>query len=286
MKITVKHYLNKRLKPKKVERKGKSYNAYPLYVQVLVKGKQAQIKSRLDYFTGLPQLSNDAVDQHYFLFGKDPKNEPYYFTQTEFKSLEINPIYELIIEETKFIEYVIEYQLTNLGTPNLSAISPLMSELLDDYYDVKIFNENEVIAKLAAPLFNGIPNIEKYFFTAMYDVVEGHGVDAKGAYSLIISFLDEISILKGDIYHNELEKVKDYLHLISLRFEFSDFLSEGQSSGPANISVYTILHSSLKLKWYEFLEVKIPNDRRKRIGFYKESIKRLYNYEYQIFKNV
>lgn len=50
-KITVKHYLNKRAKPK-VYRKEEYY---PLYIQMIVDAKKAQIKSRLNQYLGLYQ---------------------------------------------------------------------------------------------------------------------------------------------------------------------------------------------------------------------------------------
>lgn len=43
-KITVKHYLNKRAKPKHFEQD----TFYPVYIQIIVAGKKAQIKSKID----------------------------------------------------------------------------------------------------------------------------------------------------------------------------------------------------------------------------------------------
>ena len=48
-KITVKHYLNKRAKPRVYQRE----DYYPLYVQLIVDAKKAQIKSRLNQYLGL-----------------------------------------------------------------------------------------------------------------------------------------------------------------------------------------------------------------------------------------
>jgi hypothetical protein len=48
-KITVKHYLNKRAKPKMFRKE----EYYPLYIQLIVDAKKAQIKSRLSYYLSL-----------------------------------------------------------------------------------------------------------------------------------------------------------------------------------------------------------------------------------------
>ncbi len=48
-KITVKHYLNKRAKPKVLRRE----EYYPLYIQLIVDAKKAQIKSRINSYLGL-----------------------------------------------------------------------------------------------------------------------------------------------------------------------------------------------------------------------------------------
>ena len=48
-KITVKHYLNKRAKPKVYQREA----YYPMYIQLIVDAKKAQIKSRLNQYLGL-----------------------------------------------------------------------------------------------------------------------------------------------------------------------------------------------------------------------------------------
>ncbi|SOD88536.1 hypothetical protein [Spirosoma fluviale] len=70
-KITVKHFLNTRLKGKQ---QADGSNAYPLYVRIMVKGQQSDIKSRL---TGLIQ------PEHYDWF----KNEYRLFLEQEIKDI-------------------------------------------------------------------------------------------------------------------------------------------------------------------------------------------------------
>ena len=48
-KITVKHYLNLRAKPENLGRE----KFYPLYIQIIVNGKKAQIKSRIDEYLNI-----------------------------------------------------------------------------------------------------------------------------------------------------------------------------------------------------------------------------------------
>ena len=50
-KITVKHYLNKRAKP----RFYKQEEYYPVYIQLIVDAKKAQIKSRINQYLDLYQ---------------------------------------------------------------------------------------------------------------------------------------------------------------------------------------------------------------------------------------
>jgi hypothetical protein len=56
-KITVKHYLNQRAKPK-LSRKEEYY---PLYIQLIVDAKKAQIKSRLSQYV---PLYHSEIEQH------------------------------------------------------------------------------------------------------------------------------------------------------------------------------------------------------------------------------
>jgi hypothetical protein len=106
-KITVKHYLNRRAKPK-IYRKEEFY---PLYIQLIVDAKKAQIKSRIsqylvNYHSEVGQLTQ-----------KDPELDKLilagYFTEKLFERIheeEIFPVAHLIGDEVSVITKIIKFQ--------------------------------------------------------------------------------------------------------------------------------------------------------------------------------
>jgi len=103
-KITVKHYLNKRAKP----REYKKELFYPLYVQLIVDAKKAQIKSRIDeqfeiYESEIEQITkNDKELDKLILNGyfNDKQIEKIYSNQ-------IFPLYQLLSDEINVIKRII-----------------------------------------------------------------------------------------------------------------------------------------------------------------------------------
>jgi hypothetical protein len=105
-KITVKHYLNTRAKEK-------IYNNeafYPLYVQIIVKGKKAQIKSKINEFlkiyrSDIDRITNgDARFKELITLG--------YFSENRllaFNKAKLFPIYHLLKDEQNFITKVISF---------------------------------------------------------------------------------------------------------------------------------------------------------------------------------
>ena len=59
-KITVKHYLNLRAKPELIGRE----KFFPLYIQIIVNGKKAQIKSRIDEYLGIYRSDIERLSEN------------------------------------------------------------------------------------------------------------------------------------------------------------------------------------------------------------------------------
>ncbi len=53
--IAIKHYLNKRVKPRKVVHNGKDFAGYPIYIRITVKQQDTQLKSIIDQYV-IPEL--------------------------------------------------------------------------------------------------------------------------------------------------------------------------------------------------------------------------------------
>lgn len=103
-KITVKHYLNKRAKP--VTYSKEKY--YPLYIQIIVNGKKAQIKSKINehlsiYRSDIERITkNDRELNKLFLNG--------YFSDSQLANIykkKVFPIYHLLSDETNIITRII-----------------------------------------------------------------------------------------------------------------------------------------------------------------------------------
>jgi hypothetical protein len=106
-KITVKHYLNMRAKAKTFERE----KYYPLYIQIIVNGRKAQIKSRIDehlkiYRSDIERLT--ANNETLFALIMDG-----YFSEkllTSIAKKKIFPLLQLLEDEVSVLKRIIVYQ--------------------------------------------------------------------------------------------------------------------------------------------------------------------------------
>ncbi len=106
-KVTVKHYLNQRAKEKVFQKE----LYYPLYIQIIVNGKKAQIKSRMHEFIKIYRsdieriTQNDADLYNLILNG--------YFSEKFTESIEkrkLFPLAQLLQDEISVIKRIIIYQ--------------------------------------------------------------------------------------------------------------------------------------------------------------------------------
>jgi hypothetical protein len=105
-KITVKHYLNKRAKPRLLRKE----KYYPLYIQIIVSGKKAQIKSKINehlkiYRSDIERLTNQEEELNdLFLEG--------FFTESFLKTIlksRMFPLYHLLNDEVQVITRIIKF---------------------------------------------------------------------------------------------------------------------------------------------------------------------------------
>ena len=106
-KITVKHYLNKRAKPRFYQQE----EYYPVYIQLIVDTKKAQIKSRINkylelYQSELKNIHRDEVELKKLILSG-------FFTDELFERIvndKIHPVSSLLNDEISVITKIIELQ--------------------------------------------------------------------------------------------------------------------------------------------------------------------------------
>ena len=106
-KITVKHYLNLRAKDKIFQKE----KYYPLYIQIIVNGKKAQIKSRIHEFLKIYRSDIERITQNNADFSELILNG--YFSERFIESIEkkkIFPLHQLLLDEIAVIKRIITYQ--------------------------------------------------------------------------------------------------------------------------------------------------------------------------------
>ena len=106
-KITVKHYLNKRAKPRFYLQE----EYYPVYIQLIVDAKKAQIKSRInqyleEYQSEIRTIHRDEIQLKKLMLSG-------FFTDDLFERIQrdkIYPIFPLLNDEINVIKNIIELQ--------------------------------------------------------------------------------------------------------------------------------------------------------------------------------
>ena len=105
-KITVKHYLNKRAKPRVYNKE----KYYPLYIQIIVSGKKAQIKSKINEHLKIYRSDIERITQQ-----NEELNELLlagFFTDSLMKSIVKNktfPLFHLLNDEVQVITRIIKF---------------------------------------------------------------------------------------------------------------------------------------------------------------------------------
>jgi hypothetical protein len=105
-KITVKHYLNKRAKPR-IHGRDKYF---PLYIQIIVSGKKAQIKSKINEHLKIYRSDIERVTQHDEVLNDLLLNG--YFSDNQMKNISRNkvfPLFHLLSDEVQVITRIIKF---------------------------------------------------------------------------------------------------------------------------------------------------------------------------------
>jgi hypothetical protein len=103
-KITVKHYLNKRAKPKFLHKE----KYYPLYIQIIVNGKKGQIKSKINehlkiYRSDVERITKNNENMNALLMEGYVSDKFF----EEIKKLKIFPLSHLLMDEVVVITRII-----------------------------------------------------------------------------------------------------------------------------------------------------------------------------------
>ena len=148
-KITVKHYLNKRAKAKIQG----SEKYYPLYIQIIVSGQKAQLKSKIhEYFSSyrgyIEKLFPDREKAKLINQG--------YFSDDQFKKIsheKIFPLTNIFADETDLITRIIKDILfINTKLFSLNNFSSI--------YDLHIIDIHEILEQ----------SVKKYYFRELNDI--------------------------------------------------------------------------------------------------------------------
>jgi hypothetical protein len=145
-KITVKHYLNFRAKEKVFQKE----KYYPLYIQIIVNGKKAQIKSRIHEFLKIYKSDIDRITQNNADFSELLMNG--YFSEKLIESIEkkkIFPLQPLLLDEIAVIKRIISQQrpfdnenftLFNFGW-EYQVHTTEITKIFDDHIKDQFINE-------------------------------------------------------------------------------------------------------------------------------------------------
>jgi len=132
-KITVKHYLNKRAKAKILREE----KYYPLYIQLIVSGQKAQLKSKIhEYFSSY----RGYIEKLYSDKEKAKLVSQGYFSESLYKKItseKVFPLTNLFVDETELISRIIKsILLYNTKSFSLNNFSSVYDLHIQDIHDI------------------------------------------------------------------------------------------------------------------------------------------------------
>jgi hypothetical protein len=240
-KITVKHYLNKRAKAKSLNRE----KHFPLYIQIIVNGKKAQIKSKINehlkiYRSDIERITKNNKDLYELLMQG-------YFSDKLFEDIlrvKLFPLYHLLQDEVAVITRIIEYNrpftnkeftLNNFSedyTKYTEEISQkldskikawYLSELKDVFLKTIDQDENRDVFKITNYLIHYInwDNAFSNFYESTYEILPTEfktienflGNELRVAIKSYLAFHSKVNILKRFFEKRELGKISTLSYL-------------------------------------------------------------------------
>jgi hypothetical protein len=284
-KITVKHYLNKRAKAKSLNKE----KHYPLYIQIIVNGKKAQIKSKINehlkiYRSDIERITKNNKDLYDLLMQG-------YLSDRLFEDIlrvKLFPLYHLLQDEVAVITRIIEYNrpftnkdftLNNFSedyTKYTEEISQkldskikawYLKELKDVFLKTIDQDENRDVFKITNYLIHYInwENAFSNFYESTYEIIPTEFKtienfltnELRVAIKAYLAFHSKVNILKRFFEKRELGKISTLSYLdweTSIRKfvenEFQVLFGE-QKSLQYVISLDSILTSDLNIPFRE-----------------------------------
>lgn len=197
-KITVKHYLNTRLKP--VEKR------YPLYIQIIVSGKKTQVKSNV--------LRNKSIRTESYWTTKLPEYNDY-FTESEFNEImndynsEIR--FEIITEAQgikNFIEFLNPFSSSNFRLTDFNIAYASLQKQLKGLIEYELVDE----------IKSEIDTYSDYWpITNVFD----HFEESYQLYDFF-NFIEESGKCKIDIFRIIYKKLKFVRDIMDIVEKFSE----------------------------------------------------------------
>ncbi len=240
-KITVKHYLNKRAKAKSLNKE----KHYPLYIQIIVNGKKAQIKSKINehlkiYRSDIERITKNNNDLYELLMQG-------YLSDKFFEDVlrvKLFPIYHLLQDEVAVITRIIEYSqpftnkdfTLNNFSEDYSKYTEEISQKLDskikDWYlkelkDVFLKtidqDENRDVFKITNYLIHYVnwDNAFSNFYESTFDIIPTEFKtienfltnELRMAIKAYLAFHSKVNILKRFFEKRELGKISTLSYL-------------------------------------------------------------------------
>lgn len=279
-KITVKHYLNKRAKPKSLSRE----KYYPLYIQIIVNGKKAQIKSKMNehlkiYRSDVERITQSNSAMHSFLMEGYVSDRFF----DEIMKQKIFPLYHLLMDEVNVITRIITLQqpFTNKDftlnsfsddyTKYTEEITNKLDSKIKDLYQAELKNiflksidqdENRDVFKIVNYLLNYINwnNSFVNFYESTFEILPSElktienllSNELRTQIKAFMTYHSKVNLLKRFFEKRELGKISTLSYLdwqTDIRdFVFKEFeqLFGEQKSLQYVVSLETLLTSDLR----------------------------------------
>lgn len=240
-KITVKHYLNKRAKAKSLNKE----KHYPLYIQIIVNGKKAQIKSKINehlkiYRSDIERITKNNKDL-YELFMQGYLSDRFF---EDLKRVKLFPLYHLFMDEVAVITRIIEHNqpftnkdftLNNFSedyTKFTEEISQKLDTKIKEWYKQELKNiflktidqdENRDVFKITNYLIHYL-NWDIAFsnlYESTYEIIPGEfktienflSNELRIAIKAFLAFHSKVNILKRFFEKRELGKISTLSYL-------------------------------------------------------------------------
>jgi hypothetical protein len=251
-KVTVKHYLNKRAKAKNL---GKD-RYYPLYIQIIVNGKKAQIKSRINEHLKIYRSDIERITQNnqelYMLFMMG------YMAEKQFEDIrkaKLFPLFHLLNDEVNVLKRIIlfnrpfdndDFTLTSFGEEyerHTTEITSILDQKLKDLYrdELKtIFlrsidqDENKEIFRISNYLLHFInwDNSFSNFYESTFEIIPSEfrqienllSNELRTSIKAYMAYYSKVNILRRFFEKRELGKIST-LSYLDWETDIKEFIS-------------------------------------------------------------